>query len=123
MAMDQDAIESMRQEVQHLVQHAALTNQRLDRIEQENQLWKHTNAMLQAEIYVLRAFCSALAQTLPIERSQTLSAFSMFCATFRPDETVNQQGAEAFDVISQLISLALQAPPGTLPPVPPASPK
>lgn len=122
MDSEWETIESIRQEIQQLAKLATLTDQRLEQATQAGEQWARTNTLLMAELHVLRAFCSALAQTLPIDRGKTLAAFSMFCAAFRPDETVNKPGADAFDAVSHKIALALQAPSEPLSPVPPAPP-
>ncbi len=112
--------ESMHRAIQQLAEYAMATNQRLDRLDQANEQWRQTNTLLMAEVHVLRAFCSALAQMLPIERRAVLATFSMLCSTMRPDERTNKSAADTFDAVSQMISLALQAPPGPLPPAPPS---
>jgi hypothetical protein len=122
MESERKTIESMRQEIQLFAQLATLTDQRLQQATQAGEQWARTNTLLMAELHVLRAFCSALAQTLPIDRGKTLAAFSIFCAALRPDETVNKPGADAFDRISQMIAHALQAPPEPMPAVPPTPP-
>jgi hypothetical protein len=122
MESERETIESMRQEIQQLVQLATLTDQRLEQATHAGEQWARTNTLLMAELHVLRAFCSALAQTLPIDRGKTLAAFSMFCAAMRPDESRDKLGADAFDTISQMIALSLQASSEPLPPAPPAPP-
>jgi len=76
------------------------------------------NALLMAEVQVLRAFCLAMAQSMSQDRQHVYKAFTMLCATFRPDETAQATAAARFDAISQLLSAGLTAAPGSLPPSP-----
>jgi hypothetical protein len=80
------------------------------------------NMLLNAELKALRAFCVALAQNLPEGRQETQATFAMLCAIFRPDEEREPAAVERFDTITQLLSAALLAPPGSLPPSSLASP-
>jgi len=80
------------------------------------------NSLLMAEVQVLRAFCLAVAQSMPGDRQQAHRAFAVLCATFRPDELAQSTAAARFDAISQLLSAGLTAAPGSLPPSPISSP-
>lgn len=76
---------------------------------------RETIAVIQAENEVLRAFCLAVAQTLPSDRRKTLECFSMLCEMFR-SEDMKPLALERFDLASQELSHAILSGPEPVPP-------
>lgn len=75
-----------------------------------------SNSVTQAEVSALRSFCHAMAQTWPGDKSQLHECFAILAARNRPDESLNQEAAERFDVLCGSLSAALRYGPDPIPP-------
>lgn len=71
----------------------------------QQMLYCQSNAML--------AFCYAVIQGLPEDRSAVATAFATAVERFRPSEEVMPHGIVQFDAICELLSIALKVPLGT----------
>ena len=75
--------------------------------------------MLYCQSTALLAFCFAVMQGLPEDRSAVSMAFARAVDQFRPSEEAMSKGIKQFDSICELLSLSLKLPPGTV--IPPFS--